>query len=86
MPLPLFLLSVIAGLALIVNAGAVTLRSGRWTTVVSVGIVVIVALDLALILAIAGPFRGPFEASREPIATLYVEMRDGTYLPWITSR
>jgi hypothetical protein len=82
LPTPLFVLSAVAGFALIVNAVGVTLRSGPWSTVVAIGIVVVVALDLALIVAIAAPFQGGFVASPAPIAKLYAEMRNGVYLPW----
>jgi hypothetical protein len=83
LPVPLFALSVVAGVALIVNAIAVTLRSRTWTVAVAAGILVIVALDLALILAISAPFQGAFTASRAPIAELYGEVRAGDFLPWI---
>ena len=83
LPFPMFALSVIAGIALIVNAVLVSLRRGTRTAAVSVGILVIVALDLALILAISAPFQGAFTASRQPIAELYGEVRAGDFLPWI---
>ena len=82
-PVALVVLSLFTGLALIVNAVVVTLRAGRGFAVVAVGIVIIVGLDLAAIVAISAPFRGPFQASSEPVAQFAAEVRRGDYLPWI---
>jgi len=83
MPLLLFALSAIAGLALIVNAMFVALRSGGNVTYVGVGIVLIVALDLALILGISAPFKGPFIVDNKPVDTMSEEVLQGVYLPWV---
>lgn len=83
LPLALFALSVIAGLALIANAVVVAMRSGHRYTWVAAGIIVLVALDLAAILAISAPFRGPFQASTRPLAGVAQELRDAAYLPWV---
>ena len=83
MPFQLFALSAIAGLALIVNAMFVALRTGGNTSYVAVGIIVIVALDLALILGISAPFRGPFVVDREPVQAMSEEVLQGVYLPWV---
>jgi len=83
MPIQLFLLSVIAGFALIVNALFVALRSGGSTVYVAVGIILIVALDLALIVGISAPFRGPFVVDRTPVQAMAEEVRTGVYLPWV---
>ncbi|CAM8645917.1 LivK ABC-type branched-chain amino acid transport systems, periplasmic component [Acidimicrobiia bacterium] len=83
MPFQLFALSAIAGLALIINAMFVALRTGGSTAYVAVGIIVIVALDLALILGISAPFRGPFIVDKEPIQTMSEEVLQGVYLPWV---
>ncbi|MEY2990284.1 MAG: hypothetical protein RLZZ163_1200, partial [Actinomycetota bacterium] len=83
MPWQLFALSVLAGLALIINALFVALRTGGNTVYVAIGIIAIVALDLALVLGISAPFRGPFVASRSPVETMAIEINQGLYLPWI---
>ena len=83
MPFQLFALSAIAGLALIINAMFVALRTGGNVTYVAAGIVVIVALDLALILGISAPFRGPFIVDNEPVRTMSEEVLQGVYLPWV---
>jgi hypothetical protein len=83
LPLGLLMLAVLAGVALVSNAIVVTLRSGRWDAVVAAGIVLIVALDLALIVGLDAPFLGPFRVSPAPIETLYHEVSAGGYLPWV---
>lgn len=80
----MFLLSVAAGLALVINAVMVSLREGRYAALVAVTIVVIVALDLALIVSLSAPFRGGFVVSRAPLESLRIELQQGRYLPWIT--
>jgi hypothetical protein len=85
-PFELFALSVIAGLALIGNAIIVTLKNGPRDGIVTIGIVVVVGLDLALILALSGPFNGPFEVGVDPLTGLLEEIRSGEYLPWSGAR
>ncbi len=83
MPIELLLLSAIAGFALIINALFVSLRSGGNTVYVAVGIILIVALDLALIVGISAPFRGPFVVDAGPVQTMATEVQSGVYLPWV---
>jgi hypothetical protein len=83
LPAPLFALSVLAGFALIVNALFVAVRSGSRYSLVALGIILVVALDLAAILAISAPFRGPFQVDTEPIAQVVAELARGSYLPWV---
>ena len=83
LPLPLFILSVVTGAALILGALLVALRSGPRYALVAAGIVLIVGFDLAAILAISAPFSGPFTVSTAPIAQLADEIQHGLYLPWV---
>jgi len=83
MPIELLMLSAIAGFALIINALFVSLRSGGNTVYVAIGIIVIVALDLALIVGISAPFRGPFVVNAGPVQTMATEVQSGVYLPWV---
>jgi len=83
MPIELLLLSAIAGFALIINALFVALRSGGNTVYVAIGIIVIVGLDLALIVGISAPFRGPFVVDAGPVQTMATEVQSGVYLPWV---
>ncbi len=86
LPLPLFALSVIAGLALIVNSLLVAARQGTRYSWVAVGIMLAVALDLGAILTISAPFNGGFVVSTDPISVLITELQKGEYLPWVTTR
>lgn len=86
LPLALLGLSIIAGIALVANAILVALRVGPKYTLVALGIVLVVALDIAAILAISGPFRGPFQVDAQPIVELLAELRAGQYLDWVTIR
>jgi len=82
LPFSLFLLAVISGIALITNLIVTTLRDGPRASIVSAGIVLVVALDIALILGMTAPFDGPFTVKIDPIITLFQEITDGRYLPW----
>jgi hypothetical protein len=73
----------IALFALSVNAVVVAARFGSRYVVIAAGIILMVALGLAAILAISAPFRGPFTASPEPLRELAVELRNADYLPWV---
>jgi len=85
LPLALFLLCVVAGLALIANAVLVSIRQSRGNPIVAISIVVVVALDLALIIAVSAPFRGGFVASRQPVAALASQVRAGQFASWVPS-
>ncbi|MGA0069101.1 MAG: hypothetical protein ACO3PB_06565 [Miltoncostaeaceae bacterium] len=86
LPIALFALSVIAGIALVANSLLVSLRAGPRYGWVALGIVLVVALDLAAILAISAPFRGPFQVDIAPVTELAAEVRAGQYLDWVTIR
>lgn len=85
LPAPLFALSVVTGAALILGALLVALRAGPRFALVAAGIVLVVGLDLAAILAISAPFDGPFVVSTAPIVQLAEEIRSGGYAPWVTA-
>jgi hypothetical protein len=53
---------------------------------VATGLILLVALDTAAILAITGPFQGPFRAKSAPIEKLVQEIQDGRYKPWVNGR
>ena len=83
LPTPLFVLALIAGVALAGNALLVSNRSGRNYGLVAGGIVVIIALDVAAILAISAPFQGAFLVDTAPISQLASEVQTGQYLPFV---
>ena len=83
LPTPLLILAILAGLALAANALLVSNRSGRRYSLVAGGIIVIIALDVAAILAISAPFQGAFLVDTAPISQLSAEVHSGQYLPWV---
>jgi hypothetical protein len=86
LPLPLFALSVVTGLSLILGALLVALRHGPRFGFVALGIVVSVGLALTAILALSAPFAGPFVTSTAPIVQLAGEIAGGEYLSWLGTR
>ena len=86
LPLPLFVLSVVTGMALILGALIVALRNDPRYALVAAGIVLIVGFDLTAVLAISAPFAGPFVVSTAPIVQLAAEITNGDYLSWLVNR
>jgi hypothetical protein len=84
LPFPLFALSLLAGIALIVNSLLVSNRQGGAYGLVAAGIVLAVGLDLGAILAISAPFSGAFIVDPAPVVELIDELRQGAYLPWVS--
>lgn len=84
LPFPLFALSLLAGMALIVNSLLVSGRQGARYGLVAAGIVLAVALDLGAILAISAPFTGAFVVDTAPVTELLAELARGAYLPWVS--
>ena len=86
LPLPLLLLCIVAGAVLIVNALIHVVKAGTKYSFLATGLVLLVALDMAAILAIEDPFQGPFRANSAPIEKLVDELQEGRYKPWINDR
>jgi hypothetical protein len=63
-------LVVITGLALIVNTSVVTTRGGLRTALVTASLTVVVALSVALLFALASPWRGGIQVSAQPLDTV----------------
>lgn len=70
---------VLSGLALIANAGALTLQSGARTFTLVAGLAVVVGLSFALLFAIAEPWRGGLIASGEAIDAVLRDLRSGYF-------
>ena len=85
LPLPLFGIALIAGIALVVNGLLVASRYSRTYSFVASGIVLVVALDLGAIIIISGPFQGRLTVSPQPIVQLVEEISRGEHLPWVAS-
>ena len=65
---------VVSGLALIVNAGALTFRSRLRTSVLVVGLAMVVGLSLALLFSITAPWGGPLVVSGHPLDAIISDL------------
>jgi hypothetical protein len=80
--LPVFYIAVVAvaGLALISNATALALNdTRRLLTFLPAGLVAVVGLAMALLLAIGSPFSGAFVASGDPIDQVIADLQSGLF-------
>jgi hypothetical protein len=78
----LYVVTLLAsGVALIVNGGALTFRSGPRTSLLVLGLAVVVGLSMALLFALSGPWDGALEVSGQPIDTILRDLRAGFFSP-----
>ncbi|HEV2933727.1 MAG TPA: hypothetical protein VGY96_11405 [Streptosporangiaceae bacterium] len=71
----------VSGAALIVNAAALTLRSGWRAALLVGGLSAVVGLALALLFALGTPWRGPITVSGQPIDTVVQDLNAGYFHP-----
>jgi len=77
---PLIIITLIAsGVALIINGGALVFRSSLRTSVLVVGLAVVVGLSLALLFALTGPWEGPLIVSGKPLDTVVRDLQSGFF-------
>ncbi len=69
----------VAGVVLVANAGALVFGSSLRTTLLVVGLAVVVGLSLALLLSLAGPWRGPLIVDGHPIDAVIVDLQAGLF-------
>ncbi len=79
LPVLYVLTLVVSGIALVVNAGALTFRSSVRTSLLVVGLALVVALSLALLFALSGPWDGPLIVSGQPIDTVVRDLHAGFF-------
>ncbi|WP_432168727.1 hypothetical protein [Streptomyces sp. bgisy031] len=70
---------VVGGLALIVNAGALTFRSSLRTSLLVVGVASVVGLSLALLFALTAPWSGPLTVSGHPLDVIIGDLKSGFF-------
>src|SRR4051794_1782029 len=70
---------VASGLALIANAGALTFRSRLRTSVLVVGLAMVVGLSMALLFSLTAPWRGPLIASGHPLDAIIHDLETGFF-------
>jgi Protein of unknown function (DUF4239) len=76
----LYVITLVAsGVALIVNAGALTIRSSLRTSLLVVGLSAVVGLSLALLFALSGPWDGPLIVSGQPVDAVLRDLRSGFF-------
>jgi hypothetical protein len=76
----LYVLTLVAsGVALIANAGALTFRSSLRTSVLVIGLAVVVAFSLALLFALSAPWDGPLVVSGRPIDLILRDLSGGFF-------
>jgi len=81
LPILYVVVLAISGAALIVNASALTLRSG-WRPTLLVGVLsAVVGLGLALLFALGTPWRGPITVSGQPIDNVVQDLNAGYFHP-----
>ena len=72
---------VLSGAALIINAAALTLRSGWRPALLVGGVAVVVGLSLALLFALGTPWRGAITVSGQPIDAVVRDLNLGYFHP-----
>ena len=78
LPPALFVLATLSGIVLNLNAIALALRLEGWVGIVIGGLVVVIALDLALVVAIGAPFRGSLRVDSWPLVHARETIGDST--------
>jgi len=77
---PLYVITlIIAGVMLIANAGALAFRSSVRTALLVVGLAAVIGLSLALLFALAAPWRGPLIVDGHPIDDVIADLRSGLF-------
>ena len=79
MPTALFLALVFTGLALCLNALILSLSGSTRARVVSLSIIAVVAVDLAVLLILAGPFTGSQQVSDDALVSVRSQLVDGYF-------
>lgn len=77
MPLPLFLAIFLTGIAVCLNALVISIDSDSRARLVSASIVVVVAVDLAVLLILSGPFVGSQRVSNAPLVAVREQIHNG---------
>jgi hypothetical protein len=72
-------LVIVTGLALIVNTSVVGTRGGKHAAVVTLSLTIVIALSVALLFALATPWRGAIEVSGHPIDSVIADLRTGYF-------
>ena len=81
LPAPLFLLVFTTAIVICLNVVVLALALTGWVTLIVGGLVIVIALDLALVVAISDPFVGPMRALPGPIELVCLDLESGRFGP-----
>jgi hypothetical protein len=81
MPVLYLVVVATAGLALVVNAAALAVDRHQRVAWLTAGLIVVVALVIALLIGITSPFRGGFVADGTEIDVVRVDLEDSLFAP-----
>lgn len=81
LPTPLLLLAFVAGVVLVLTTVALALRLERGDGLMIGGVVVVIALDLALLVGISAPFTGGLCVHPTPLVRVLHDLEEGQYGP-----
>ena len=81
LPTPLFLLAFLSGVVLAINAIVLSLHLGHAYGLAIAGLVALIPLDLALLLAIAMPFKGDLHVEGHALDRVLENLQRGRYGP-----
>jgi hypothetical protein len=70
---------LVGGMALAVNAGALTIRTGLRTWLLVASLAIVIGLSMALLFSLSGPFRGPLVVSGRPIDQVVTDLGSGYF-------
>jgi hypothetical protein len=79
LPTPLFLLAFLAGIMLTLNAVTLSLHLHRGYSIVIGGLVILIAMDLALLVALSTPFTGALRVHGRALARVLDDLEAGRY-------
>lgn len=79
LPMVLFVALGLSGIMLTLNAVILTIESPGRSSYVVLSVVLLVAIDLALLLVLAAPFRGSLQTSPAPIESITREIDSGFF-------
>ena len=76
----LYVITLVAGgVALIANAGALTIRASFRASSLIMGLAIVVGLSIALLFSLSAPWRGPLIVSGQPIDAIVEDLADGLF-------
>ncbi len=70
---------IVTGVALIVNTSVVGIRGGKHAALVTMSLTIVIALSVALLFALATPWRGAIGVSGHPIDTVITNLKTGYF-------